>query len=143
MSKHCTVLLAEDDDNDILLFRRAFAKASVPNPLMVVRDGEEAIDYLSGAGAYSDRSRYPFPCLLITDLKMPKATGFDVLTWLRNRAQPASLRIVVLTASLDETDKRLAFNLGAQAYLVKPLTHDELVEMALQIKDTWLVPVEP
>lgn len=143
MGEFGTILLAEDDENDILLFRRAFAKASVPNPLMVVSDGEEAIRYLSGSGIYSDRDRYPFPCLLITDLKMPKLTGFDVLTWLRNKAQSTDLSTIVLTALLDETDKRLAFNLGAQAFLVKPMSHDEFVEIAVQIKDTWLATAEP
>jgi len=143
MSKHGIILLAEDDENDILLFRRAFAKASVPNPLMVVKDGEGAIAYLSGAGVYSDRNQYPFPSLLITDLKMPRLTGFDILTWMRNQAQPIDLRTIVLTSSVHEADKRLAFDLGAQAYLVKPVGHDGLIELALQIKDTWLAAVEP
>jgi len=114
MSKHGIILLAEDDENDILLFRRAFAKASVPNPLMVVKDGEGAIAYLSGAGVYSDRNQYPFPSLLITDLKMPRLTGFDILTWMRNQAQPIDLRTIVLTSSVHEADKRLAFDLGAK-----------------------------
>jgi CheY-like chemotaxis protein len=138
MNNHGTILLAEDDENDILLFRRAFAKASVPNPVIVVKDGEGAIEYLSGAGVYSDRNRYPFPSLLITDLKMPRLTGFDVLAWLRNQAKPLDLKTIVLTSSVDEADKRRAFDLGARAYLVKPVGHDGLVELALQIKDRWL-----
>jgi len=142
MSKHCPVLLAEDDENDVLLLRRAFKKAAVPNPLVVVNDGEGAIKYLSGAGPYADRDRYPLPSLLITDLKMPKANGFDVLAWLRNNGAPSEVRTIVLTSSLDETDKQRAFDLGARAYLVKPVNHEELLEVALQIKDTWLAAAE-
>jgi CheY-like chemotaxis protein len=143
MSKYCPVLLAEDDENDVLLLRRAFTKAAVPNPLLVVNDGEGAIEYLRGAGAYGDRDRYPLPSLFITDLKMPKATGFDVLAWLQNNGPPSELRTIVLTSSMDEADKRLAFDLGARAYLVKPMSQGELVEVAFQIKDTWLAAAEP
>src|SRR6266478_2355554 len=79
MAEHSPILLAEDREDDILLIRKAFAAAHVPNPLHVVRDGEEAIAYLSGEGSYAIRSEFPLPDLFLLDLKMPRLDGFEVL----------------------------------------------------------------
>jgi len=83
MIERGTVLLAEDDADDVLLTQIAFQKARLANPLQVVRDGEEAIDYLKGEGKFADREKFPFPILLLLDLKMPRTHGFQVLEWLR------------------------------------------------------------
>ena len=78
---HKTVLIAEDDQNDLVFMRMAFGQAGMPNPVQTVRDGGEAIAYLAGRGIYADRDQYPFPTLMLLDLKMPCKDGFDVLAW--------------------------------------------------------------
>src|SRR5579862_9390544 len=104
MIQHATILLVEDNEDDIILIERAFAKARLINPLQVVRDGEEAIAYLSGEGVYNDRDRYPFPLMLLLDLHLPRKNGFEVLDWLRHRPEAAELTVVVLTSSTDQHD---------------------------------------
>ena len=99
MIGEATVLLAEDDPDDILLTQIAFEKARLANPLQVVQDGEEAIDYLKGTGKFADRVQYPLPILLLLDLKMPKANGFQVLQWLRNQPALPRLPVAIMTAS--------------------------------------------
>src|SRR5260221_1321895 len=94
-----TVLLAEDDPDDVLLTQIAFEKARLANPLQVVRDGEEAIAYLNGEGHFADRHRFPFPILLLLDLKMPKLNGFQVLEWLRQHPRLKRLPVAVMTSS--------------------------------------------
>src|ERR1044071_2666669 len=93
------ILLVEDDEGDILLLRRAFRNARIANPLVEVRDGQAAIQYLSGEGPSSDRARYPVPFLMLLDLRLPKLSGFEVLAWIRDQPDLAGLISVVLTAS--------------------------------------------
>src|SRR5438128_10999889 len=78
------ILLVEDDEGDILLLRRAFRNARIANPLIEVRDGQAAIQYLSGDGDFAERTRYPLPFLILLDLRMPKLSGFEVLAWIRD-----------------------------------------------------------
>src|SRR5437870_10171701 len=99
-----TVLLAEDDPDDILLTQIAFEKARLANPLQVVRDGEEAIAYLKGEGHFADRHRFPLPILLLLDLKMPKVNGFQVLEWLRHDPHLKRLPVAVMTSSDHDPD---------------------------------------
>src|SRR6185437_12179425 len=99
MTEYDTVLLAEDDENDVLLFQTAFKKVGVSKLLVCVPDGEDAIKYLKGVGIYSDRIQYPLPCLLVTDLKMARYTGFDLLEWVQTQAQFNSLPAIVLSSS--------------------------------------------
>src|SRR5262249_7704465 len=98
------ILLAEDREDDILLITEAFSRAWIDNPIQVVRDGEEAINYLDGKGKYAVRSEYPLPTLLLLDLKMPRADGFDVLQWIRSQPSLSNLVVVVLTSSEDIRD---------------------------------------
>ena len=105
-----TILLVEDDPNDVILFQRALERASLSaHSLNVVRDGEEAISYLSGRANYADRHLYPLPALLLLDLKMPRKSGLEVLTWLRKEPQLRYLIVVLLTSSNSAEDIRLAY----------------------------------
>src|SRR5690349_8161125 len=101
MNDGTTILLAEDREDDIILVQKAFEKGGIHNPLFVVRDGQDAIDYLSGVFPFSDRDRFPNPGLLLLDLKMPRVDGFEVLRWLKTQPNLAPLRVVVLTSSED------------------------------------------
>ena len=131
------ILLAEDDPNDVLLLERAFQKAGLRNSLKVVRDGEEAIEYLSGRGPYADREQYPLPFLLLLDLKMPGTDGFEVLQWLRAEAELKRLLVVVLTSSNLQSDVDRAYELGANSYLVKPVGFDEMVHLVQRFEIYW------
>ena len=138
MSAPDTILLAEDDENDAFLFRAALKQAGVPNLVAHVPDGKHAIDYLQGAGIYSDRIRYPLPSLLITDLKMPNRTGFDLLAWIKTQEQFSQLPTIVLTSSAVESDKQRALELGASSYLVKPSHLEDLVVLARGLQENFL-----
>src|ERR1051326_7445136 len=113
MSADSTILYAEDDENDAFLFLTALAKAGVPNPVVHVLNGEEAFCYLAGTGAYSDRAAHPFPCLLVTDLKMPRLSGFDLLAKARPILDSKHLPALVLSASVAEVDRERSLLLGA------------------------------
>ena len=132
------VLLVEDNPNDVLLIRRAFNKAAVPNPLNVVGDGEKAIDYLAGAGQYADRSTYPLPLFILLDLKLPRKSGHEVVDWLR--AQPVLRRIpvIVLTSSSIPADLERSYDAGVNSYLVKPVDFDELRGLVDMVRRYWI-----
>ena len=138
MSDQAVILLAEDGENDILLTRRAFAKAGLLNPLHIVRDGAAAIAYLKGDGPYANRAEYPLPDLLLLDLKMPQKDGFEVMRWIRDQPSLRGLRIVVLTASDEIRDVNLAYQLGAASFLVKPVVFEHFVEVSQTLKGYWL-----
>ena len=133
------ILLVEDDEADIFLLRRAFRNARIANPLIEVRDGQAAIQYLSGEGDYTDRARYPIPFLILLDLRLPKLSGFEVIAWMRDQPKLANLIVVVLTGSDHVPDVTKARDLGANSYLVKPGNFQELVEMVRRIKGRWLL----
>jgi CheY-like chemotaxis protein len=133
------ILLVEDDEEDILLLRRAFRNAHIANPLIEVRDGQSAIQYFSGEGDYADRTRYPIPFLILLDLRLPKLSGFEVIAWVRDQPQLANLIVVVLTASDHVPDVTKARDLGANSYLVKPGNFEELVQMVKRIQGRWLL----
>lgn len=139
MLQQAAILLVEDDINDVLLMERALEKARLANPLKVVRDGAEAINYLEGEGIYADRDEYPLPLLMLLDLKMPRKSGFEVLEWLRQRTEFDDLPIVVLTSSEELPDVAKAYQLGANSYLVKPAKLDDLVQMMLRLHGYWLL----
>ncbi len=132
------ILLAEDTPDDVFLLRRAFKRANLLNPLFVVQDGEEAINYLQGQGPFNDRERYPLPVLILLDVKMPRRTGFEVLQWVRQSMQ-SSIPVVMLTSSALESDQTLARNLGADSYLVKSSSFDDLVAMVSRLQQRWLI----
>jgi CheY-like chemotaxis protein len=131
------ILLVEDDENDVLLIQRAFRRAGLGTALKVARDGEQAIDYLSGHGAYSNRERFPLPFLLLLDLKMPGVDGFEVLQWVRAEPELKRLLVVVLTSSNLQADVDRAYELGANSYLVKPVEFEEMVNMVQRFEVYW------
>jgi len=131
------ILLVEDDPNDILLIQRAFQKAGFHNSLKVVRNGDQAIEYLSGENAFSDRERFPLPFLVLLDLKMPGTDGFEVLAWTRNSASLKRLLVVVLTSSNLQADVDKAYELGANSYLVKPVEFDDMVNLIQRFEVYW------
>jgi CheY-like chemotaxis protein len=133
MNNFAPILLAEDDEDDIFIMRRALRSAGMANPLQIVRNGHEAIQYLNGEGPYADRKQYPWPCLLLLDLRMPLMDGFDVLTWLQRRHRPKDLLAVILSSSNDEADMLRASELGADAYCIKPDAYDDLVTIVREL----------
>ena len=119
------ILLAEDNEDDVQMFRRVLRQAAIQTPFHVVSDGEEAIAYLSGEGKYAQRDEYPLPDLLLLDLKMPRKDGFEVLAWLRTHPTLCPLRTVVLTASDDMREIVRAYAFGANSFLTKPVNFTE------------------
>jgi len=136
-SKH-TILLVEDDANEVFLMQRAFEKACLKNPLQVARDGQEAVNYLSHQGGSADAALYPPPILLLLDLKMPRKNGFEVLEWLRQQPGLKRMIVVMLTSSNQIADVNRAFDLGVNSYLVKPADFHALVEIVKQLNTYWL-----
>lgn len=134
MRKLPVILVADDDDNDLLLMERAFQRANVASRFVVVRDGQEAIDYLSGTGRFADREKNPWPALMLLDLKMPMLDGFDVLTWRREYGPARDLPIVVMSSSNQESDVERAMALGAAAYQVKSGDLQFLVAFARELR---------
>jgi CheY-like chemotaxis protein len=138
MSEHAVILVAEDREDDIYLILRAFERAQVLNPIHVVRDGEEAITYLKGEGKFANRAEYPLPELLLLDLKMPRADGFEVLRWVRAQPELKALRVIVLTSSEDIRDVNRAYELGANSFLVKPGEFERFVDLSHALSGYWI-----
>jgi CheY-like chemotaxis protein len=124
-----TILHVEDDPNDTLLLAHAFRKAGVIFEIQAVSDGDQAMEYLRGVNAFSDRKKHPMPQLILLDLKMPRVSGFDVLAWLRANDSFKQLPVVVLSSSNHDADIKRAYDLGAKSYLVKPVGFEALVEL--------------
>jgi CheY-like chemotaxis protein len=138
-----TILLVEDDDNDVFFFKRAAKLAGLTNPLHVAQDGRQAIDYLKGTGACADRSRFPMPSLVLLDLKLPLVMGLEVLKWIRAQPELRAVIVIVFTSSRLAPDIDTAYRLGANSYVVKPSSPSELQPMLAVIKQYWLDLNEP
>lgn len=128
MSQARVILMAEDSRADVLLAQRAFRNLTFPYKLQMVEHGDAVVEYLTGKGDYHDRDRYPFPNLLLMDLKMPRRSGFEVMEWLQQHPQ-LQLPIVVLTTSNNQNEIDRAYKLGAKLYLLKPITFTTLSEI--------------
>ena len=126
LESRTTILLAEDNEDDIVLISAAFKESGVSYQLEVVEDGAQAIQYLKGEGPYRDRKRYPMPFLLLLDIKMPVTSGFDVLKWIREQPALDRLLVVILSASQLRDDFGKAEALGTNSYLVKSSDYKQL-----------------
>ena len=133
-----TLLLVEDNEDDVFLMKRALKGACVVNPLLVVEDGQQALDYLGGAGKFADREQYPLPAVVFLDLKLPLLSGHDVLAWIRRQRELESVVVIVLTSSNEPSDLNRCYALGANSYVVKPPTPEQLEELAKAFKWYWL-----
>lgn len=138
MPERAVILLAEDEEDYVLLIRKAFDEARIPNPLYVVSTGLELLGYLQGTGKYRNRDEYPLPDLLLLDLKLPGYSGLEILAWARAQPGLARLRILVLTSSDRIKDVNDAYRLGANSFLTKPYDFQNLVELGRLIQDFWL-----
>ncbi len=125
--------LVEDNEDDVFFMRRALKGAGIAARVHVMTDGQSASDYLTGAGAYADRGRYPMPRLVFLDLKLPYCTGFEVLEAMRKQGTLSQTQVIILTSSPEERDRSRARELGACAYLVKPPTPAMLKEVLATI----------
>jgi len=132
-----TILIAEDDPNDVMLLELAIRKNGIKNPVKVVRDGEEAIEYLEGKGQYRDREKFPFPSVIISDVKMPRRTGLEVVEWVRQHPTCSVVPIVMLSGSRIQNDVLTAYKLGANSYFTKPSTLEELTELLGVAFEYW------
>ena len=132
------ILLVEDDDNDVFFMKRAMKLAGISNPLHVASDGRQAIQYLGGSGEHSNRAKFPLPCLVLLDLKLPHVMGLDVLKWIREQPELKNVIVLVFTSSKLPPDISRAYALGANSYLVKPSSSAELPNMVGMIKRYWL-----
>ncbi len=135
---NATILLVEDDPNDVFLLKRALKGTQIGNPLQIVTNGQEALDYLSGAAKYADRVQYPIPSLIFLDLKLPYKNGFEVLQWIRNEPTLDSSVVVILTSSSEERDIEKAYKLGARSFLIKPPIPQMLLDLMQSLKDYWM-----
>lgn len=128
------ILLVDDDPNDILIAKRAFAKAQIQNKIYVTRDGEEAIRFLQKKESYKAA---PTPSIVLLDLKMPKVDGFEVLETIKSDEQLKSIPIIVLTTSERDQDIERAYNLGCNSFIVKPVSFHDFVDIVNEIKRYW------
>lgn len=127
-----TILLVDDSADDRFLLRRCWAKAGIPNPLVELEDGQQAIDHLAATSARD------MPALVLLDLKMPLRNGFEVLAWMRAHEPCMRVPVIVMTASDQPGDVEEVYALGANSFLVKPSSVEELIELLLAVKAFWL-----
>lgn len=138
-----TVLLVDDDENDRFLIRRSFRRLGIVNPLYEVSGGAEAIAYLAGEGEYADRTKFPFPSVLMLDLQMPRINGLEVLQWIRSKLTMPGLLVIVLSRSDEIRYVNRAYALGANSFLTKPGNEQELEGLISAFRDYWLIRNEP
>ncbi len=132
------ILQLEDDDNDVMFLEYALKAAQVPNPLVTVRDGQDAIDYLTALDQRADANPGEVPALVILDLKTPRRTGLDVLRWMRAHPRFRTMVAIILSASGNQNDVDAAYEAGVNAFLVKPAGLDKLTDMIRAICGFWL-----
>jgi CheY-like chemotaxis protein len=138
MTASRAILLIEDNKDDLFLMKRALLSARIVNPVLVAETGQEAMDYLGGTGKFADRDSYPIPAVVFIDLKLPFVFGHEVLAWIRRQKEFESLVVIVLTSSNEASDLNRCYSLGANSYLVKPPTAEQLEALAKAFKWQWL-----
>jgi CheY-like chemotaxis protein len=132
------VLLVEDNPDDVFIVQRTFQKLKLPGSIQIASDGDEAVAYLSGTGKYSDRERFPFPAVVLLDLKLPRRSGLEVLEWLKAQPILRRLPVIVLTSSNHLSDINQAYDRGANSYLVKTVNPRDTEELSRIIHHYWL-----
>ena len=137
MAQGC-ILQIDDDPNEQFLLERSAAAAQVHLPLVSVSSGYEGIEYIQGVNGYADRSRYPKPCLVLLDLKMPVLDGFEVLRWIREQQELQTLPVIMLSSSNMAGDIEKGLKLGANAFVRKPSAYETLVKLMKAIDAFWL-----
>lgn len=137
------ILLVEDSPADVELTLRALRGGQLVNPVHVVGDGAEALDFLEGRGAYSERAALPLPRLILLDLKLPKVSGLEVLERVKGDARTRSTPVVVLTSSREEPDIARAYALGVNSYVVKPVEFDRFAAAVTQVGLYWTLLNQP
>jgi CheY-like chemotaxis protein len=138
-----TILIIDDEEHDVEFIMRAFERAGVANPIRSVANGEEAVAYLSGHGRYANRAEFPFPRVIITDLKMPQMGGLELLRWLHENPHLRVVPTVVLTSSTAPADVDAAFAHGAAGYMAKPVNFRDLEQTVKVIADYWRLSLVP
>jgi len=133
-----TILHVEDDPDDALLIHDAFAKLNYTCGLQLARDGEEALDYLGGRGAYADREKYPLPSLILLDLKLPRKPGLEVLQWMRQQPGIKNIPVAIFTSSENGGDIQRAYELCVNSYLVKPVDFEALQGLVRDLGKYWI-----
>ena len=133
--RFAVILLVEDNADDIYFMKRALRRAQVLQPVRAVRDGEEAIQYLDGSGRYGDRRRHPLPCMVLLDFKLPKKNGLEVLRWVRRHPDLADLPVLMISSSGEKKDQVDAEREGVEAYRIKSVSFEELVDLAHEIRE--------
>ena len=137
--KSKVILLVEDNPSDVGLTKRALAKSHVANELVVAEDGQDALDYLFGAGAYAGREVTELPALVLLDLKLPRVDGLEVLRQIRADDRTRRLPVVVLTTSREEQDMAQSYDLGANSYIRKPVDFTQFAQAVEHLGLYWLV----
>ena len=137
------ILVAEDNENDALLFRRTLKKVGITNRVEIVSNGEEVILYLEGKGRFADREANPLPALVILDIKMPKLTGLEVLEWICRHPKFKVVPTLIFTSSRHDRDICRAFEFGAHGFFVKPSGMEETEKIFRAIHDYWSVSLKP
>ncbi len=137
MDKPAQILLVEDNQMDVVLTLDAFKEAKLKNNVNVTRDGQEALDYLFGYGKFADRTLFPMPNLILLDLKMPGIDGFEVLRKVKSTDKLKRIPVVILTSSKEEGDRALSYDIGANSYLLKPVSFDGFTDVVKKIDDYW------
>jgi two-component system response regulator len=132
------VLQVEDEAHDVLFLQFAFEQVGVIHPLLVARDGREAISYLQGLGMFANREQFPLPGLVLLDLRLPQVPGLHVLKWIRQQPAFVKLPVIVLSSSDQDSDVEAAYRLGANAYVVKPLNMADRIQLVRRLKQYWL-----
>jgi CheY-like chemotaxis protein len=138
LNNYRTVLVVEDNPGEFLLLKRAMAKIGFKAPIQHVIDGEQAISYLDGSGPFEDRTKFPIPSLVLLDLKLPRRTGFEVLSWVRQHSRYKKLPVVIFTSSDQREDIDRAYNSGVNSYLVKPADFEGLMKVTDSINGYWM-----
>jgi CheY-like chemotaxis protein len=131
------ILVVEDSPQDAFLFKSAMGRAHIQASLQIVEDGVEAVRYLRREGKYHDLRTNPFPNFIISDVKMPQMDGFQFLRWVRSHAEVSQLPVILFSSAGNEEDAERAYRLGANAYLVKPFSLEELTDLLRVTCDFW------